>query len=72
MIKALLLVLNPAATWDRIALAKRSWPVILLGYLFPLWVIGAIAEGYGLVRRVNRTWGCFCDQDLSQFNRSPF
>jgi len=52
MIKAFLLVLDPAATWDRIVLAKRNWPVIFLGYLLPLWLIGAVAEGYGLVH-----WG---------------
>src|SRR3954470_21006770 len=52
MIKALLLVLDPAATWDRIVLAKRSWPAILLGYLFPLWLIAGVAEWYGLVH-----WG---------------
>ena len=52
MIKALLLVISPGATWDRIVLAKRSWPVILLGYLIPLLVITGVAEGYGLVH-----WG---------------
>ncbi len=52
MIKAFLLVLDPSGTWDRIVLAKRSWLVILLGYLLPLWLIGAAAEGYGLVH-----WG---------------
>ncbi len=52
MIKAFLLVLDPAATWDGIVAAKRKWPVILLVYLLPLWLIGAVAEGYGLVH-----WG---------------
>ncbi len=52
MIKALLLILDPAGTWDRIALTKRSWPVILCFYLIPLLVIGAAAEGYGMVH-----WG---------------
>ena len=52
MIKALLLVFNPAASWDNIVLAKRRWPVILLGYLLPLWLIAFAAEGYGLVH-----WG---------------
>lgn len=52
MIKALLLVFNPAATWERIVLAKRNWPVILAIHVLPLLLIGAVAEGYGLVH-----WG---------------
>ncbi|HXT11699.1 MAG TPA: Yip1 family protein [Candidatus Angelobacter sp.] len=52
MIKAFLLVVDPVATWDRIVQAKRSWPVILLTYLLPLWLIAFVAEGYGLVH-----WG---------------
>lgn len=47
-----MLVFAPAATWNRIVLAKRSWFVILLGYLLPLWVMAGVAEGYGMVR-----WG---------------
>jgi hypothetical protein len=52
MIKALLLIFNPAGTWDSIVFSRRGWPVILLGYLFPLWLIAFVAEGYGLVH-----WG---------------
>lgn len=52
MIKALLLVLDPAGGWDTIVQKKRSWPVILVGYLAPLWLIAFVAEGYGLVH-----WG---------------
>jgi Yip1-like protein len=52
MIKALLLVLDPAGGWDAIVLAKRGLPRILLGYLVPLWLIAFVAEGYGLVH-----WG---------------
>jgi hypothetical protein len=52
MIKALLLVIDPGATWDAIVLARRNWPRILLGYLLPLWLIAFVAEGYGLVH-----WG---------------
>lgn len=52
MIKTLLLVLYPAATWDRIVLAKRGWVTILLLFLFPLWIVAGVAEGYGLVH-----WG---------------
>lgn len=52
MIKTLLLVLYPAATWDRIVLARRGWLTILLIFLVPLWVMAGVAEGYGLVH-----WG---------------
>lgn len=52
MIKAFLLVVDPAATWDRIVLAKRNWVVVWLVYLLPLWLIGGAAEAYGLVH-----WG---------------
>jgi len=52
MIKTLLLVLYPAATWDRIVLAKRGCLTILLFFLLPLWVLAGVAEGYGLVH-----WG---------------
>jgi hypothetical protein len=52
MIKALLLVLDPAGGWDAIVLAKRSLSRIFLGYLAPLWLIAFVAEGYGLVH-----WG---------------
>jgi hypothetical protein len=52
MIKALLLIIFPAGTWDGIVASRRSWPVILIGYLFPLWLIAAVAEWYGLVH-----WG---------------
>lgn len=49
MIKALMLVLDPAATWDAIAQKKRGWLTILLIYLLPLWLIAFVAEFYGLV-----------------------
>jgi hypothetical protein len=52
MIKTLLLVLYPGATWDRIVLAKRGWLTISLFFLLPLWVLAGAAEGYGLVH-----WG---------------
>jgi len=52
MIKALLLMFEPAATWERIATARRSILYILLTHLAPLLLVGAVAEGYGLKR-----WG---------------
>jgi hypothetical protein len=52
MIKALMLVLDPAATWDGIVQRKRAWPTILVIYLLPLWLMAFAAEFYGLVH-----WG---------------
>lgn len=52
MIKALLLILEPAATWDRIAQARRSLVFILVVYLVPLLVLTSAAEAYGLIH-----WG---------------
>jgi hypothetical protein len=52
MIKALMLVFNSAGTWERIALSRRRWWVILIFYLLPLLVITGAVEGYGLIR-----WG---------------
>lgn len=52
MIKALMLIFDPAATWERIAMNRRRWWVILIFYLVPLWVITGAAEGWGLVH-----WG---------------
>jgi hypothetical protein len=52
MIKALMLVLDPAASWDSIVSRKRSWQTILVIYLLPLWLMAFAAEFYGLVH-----WG---------------
>jgi hypothetical protein len=52
MIKAVLLVLEPIPTWERIVTAQRKWPSILLGHLLPLLLVVCAVEGYGLVR-----WG---------------
>jgi hypothetical protein len=52
MIKVLLLVLDPAGSWDTIVLTKRGVPRILFGYLVPMWLIAFVAEGYGLIH-----WG---------------
>ena len=49
MIKALMLVLDPATTWDGIVQKKRGWQTILVIYLLPLWLIAFAAEFYGLV-----------------------
>ena len=52
MIKALLLIFNPIATWDGILLAKRGVVSIVLVYLLPLLLLTSACEAYGLIH-----WG---------------
>jgi hypothetical protein len=52
MIKALLLIFEPIATWEGIFLARRSLGFILALYLLPLLLVTSAAEGFGLVH-----WG---------------
>ena len=52
MIKAFLLIFQPGPTWDRIVLARRSPRFLLLGYLLPMMLLAATAEGLGLLE-----WG---------------
>jgi hypothetical protein len=52
MIKALLLIFEPIATWEGILRARRSTGSILVLYLLPLLLITSAVEGYGLVH-----WG---------------
>jgi hypothetical protein len=52
MIKALLLIFEPVATWEGIFRARRSLGFILAIYLLPLLLLTSAAEGYGLVH-----WG---------------
>jgi uncharacterized membrane protein YecN with MAPEG domain len=52
MIKALLLIFEPIATWDRILLARRNLGFILVAYLLPMVLLCSAAEGYGLAH-----WG---------------
>jgi hypothetical protein len=52
MIKALLLIFEPVATWEGIHRASRSMVSILAVYLLPLLLLVAVCEGYGLVH-----WG---------------
>ena len=49
MIKALLLIINPTTTWDRISQARNSLGFVLFAYLLPMLVLVSAAEGYGLV-----------------------
>src|SRR6266404_3605641 len=48
MIKALLLIFEPFATWERIWRAHRGLVFILLFHLLPTIVLSSAAEGYGL------------------------
>jgi hypothetical protein len=52
MIKALLLIFEPIATWEGIFRARRSLGYILALYLLPLLIVTSAAEGFGLVH-----WG---------------
>ena len=52
MIKALLLIFEPGATWDRIVLAKRAFISVLLLYLLPMVVLSIGGELWGLLQ-----WG---------------
>ncbi|MEY2466439.1 MAG: hypothetical protein QOD03_960 [Verrucomicrobiota bacterium] len=52
MIKALLLIFEPAVAWDRIVAKQRAWVFILLVHVLPLVLIVSAVEGYGLIR-----WG---------------
>jgi hypothetical protein len=52
MFKAIFLVLEPTATWEKIFLARRSTAFIVLVHLLPLLLLGSVCEGYGLVH-----WG---------------
>lgn len=52
MIKALLLIFEPAHAWDRVVRAQRSFAFVFLLYLTPMVLITSAAEGYGLVQ-----WG---------------
>jgi len=62
MIKALLLIFEPVATWERIHRAGRSMISILLIYLLPLLGLVAVCEGYGLVH-----WGKWQGESMGWF-----
>lgn len=49
MIKALLLILDPANTWDKIEQAERSFSKVFFQFLLPVLLISGAAEAYGLV-----------------------
>jgi hypothetical protein len=52
MIKALLLVFDPARTWDQVVHARRGLFYVLCVQVLPLLLAAAVLEGYSLTR-----WG---------------
>ena len=52
MIKALFLIFEPEAAWNRVALSRRGMTWIVLLYLLPMMLIAAAVQGAGLVE-----WG---------------
>jgi hypothetical protein len=52
MIKALFLIFEPEAAWNRVALSRRRLGYILGLYLLPMMLIVGAVEGFGLAR-----WG---------------
>ena len=65
MIKALLLIFDPAGTWEGIFRARRSLVFVLVVYLFPLLLLASAAEGYGLVH-----WGKW-QGEISRIKQFP-
>lgn len=49
MIKALFLIFESEAAWDRVALSRRSLGSIVTFYLLPMMLLVAVAEGCSLV-----------------------
>jgi hypothetical protein len=52
VIRALLLIFDPAATWDRIIQARRGIPHLLATYIVPLLLLVGLASGFCVTR-----WG---------------
>jgi len=52
VIKALFLISDPVAAWDRVVQSGRSLMWVLFFYLLPMMLVVAAAEGFGLVE-----WG---------------
>jgi hypothetical protein len=56
MIKALFLIFEPAAAWDRVVNARRGLAFLLLFYLAPMILAMAAAEGFSLMEWGRRQW----------------
>jgi hypothetical protein len=52
MIKALLLIFQTGAAWERVVKAQRKLGLVLVFYLLPMMLLAAVVNGYGLV-----VWG---------------
>jgi hypothetical protein len=52
MFKPFFLIFEPAATWGKIAQARRSFVYLLTAHLLPLILLGSVVEGWGVAR-----WG---------------
>ena len=52
MIKALFLIFQTGAAWERVVKARRNLGSLLVLYLFPMMLMVAVVEGFGLVE-----WG---------------
>jgi hypothetical protein len=48
MLKAIFLIFEPAAAWEKIAQARRGYGFILTTYLLPFLLLTGAAEGWGL------------------------
>jgi hypothetical protein len=62
MIRALLLIFEPVATWEGIHRASRSMASILAVYLLPMLLLVAVCEGYGIVH-----WGKWQGESMGWF-----
>jgi Yip1-like protein len=56
MIKALFLIFEPAAAWDRVVNARRSVGFLLLFYLLPMVLMVSAAEGFSLMKWGRPQW----------------
>lgn len=63
MIKALFLIFEPMAAWDRVALSRRGLLFIVTFYLMPMMLIVAALQGYSLVE-----WGRW-QADVSEIKK---
>lgn len=52
MIKAFFLIFEPAGTWERLSVARRSLGFVFVFHLLPTMLIATVAEGWGILR-----WG---------------
>jgi hypothetical protein len=67
MLKAILLIFEPMATWDKIFRARRGMAFVLVVHLLPLLLLTSAAEGYGLIR-----WGKYRGQMQEVAQLKPF